>query len=71
MVHTVEVKSSKQFEEIELNNNKTIHFIQKGKSCYDSKRCQDCMTSFSLCAQCVSCITSLFFCFKLVGDIAQ
>jgi hypothetical protein len=68
MIHTEEVKSTK-FEDIELSNENKIQYVQSGDSCYDSKRCKDCMTTFSLCTQCVSCCTNLFFCFNLAQNL--
>ena len=69
MIHTEELKSTK-FEHIEYACENSIQTAQKGESCYDNKRCQDCMTTFSLCTQCVACCTSLLFCFKLAENFA-
>ena len=67
MIHTEEIKSS-TFETKELTSRTNI--LQKGDSCYDNKKCQDCMTTFWLCTACVACCTNLLSCFNLANNLA-
>jgi hypothetical protein len=68
MIHTEEIKSS-AFETIELASGNNI--LQKGDSCYDNKKCQECMTTFWLCTACVACCTNLLHCFNLANNLAS